>query len=852
MKRIGSPLLFFLLNILITATLCYAGTGSNSDNIIQWPGSMLDSNMVVQPKVTDDYIVLHNDEKGIGGSNKESGIVKVTIKDRYNDWPLYAKVTFKDKNTSNTIIHYSDPVSGQFTVPIPSGNYTVTSQSFLPYINGTFTPTDGNIEIALTPTYCFGNINGGLSEDFESGIPNTLPGDSWEADTGWETTSSAENNLTGGTGNAAVLDLNGLTGAYDISLTTKPIFIDIDNLYTSYLFFRVYYLTFFEDATLDVEIQIDDDDKWYSVDSFNKSLGSFKKESDIIKVYNLNLNYIKSNFRIRWRCQNSNNPLNKAVMAQIDEVRLGTACVMPGGLLAGNIIDDNTSKGINGALIKSSENPVLSSFGFPGDPNIEDGLYFMYLTDGEKTLQATKDNYQSTTTTADVISGETVRVDYTLKAGMLSFSQSLIESALFTDETETTTVTIKNEGTLNVSLNIMESPGISSKAGTDIIAVQQKSTLTSAISLASIKDKSKESQVTNWQHDDGNFEKIEQIKGQYLWFNAFEYDENQLPFQINEIQTIFPDTAVLGESLRLCIWQYDRILNQNHPIVNTIVTIQYNDNLTWSSYKLISPVVINTPGEFYVGFINIEGNDDTASQVTYSDTTGAKGFSYIAGYDKYEPISNEFLYSNPPEEPNLPVIYANTDGGEYEISPKDVINITPVSGNWAIRAVSSEFNINWLASSTSEEPLQHGSNFNLEPGASIDLNVKIDPSGLQSGSYDASLQILTNTPYGNVTIPILADIMERFKIIFLAQNGRVEGLAEQFVNSGETSSTVEAIPDENYVFKEWTGDYEGVENPLTLTDVQKEMTIEANFKARNSAVDFSSGTKSCFLNAIEN
>ena len=47
-------------------------------------------------------------------------------------------------------------------------------------------------------------------------------------------------------------------------------------------------------------------------------------------------------------------------------------------------------------------------------------------------------------------------------------------------------------------------------------------------------------------------------------------------------------------------------------------------------------------------------------------------------------------------------------------------------------------------------------------------------------------------------------------------------------------------------------DDKGVENPLTLTDVQKEMTIEANFKARNSAVDFSNGTKSCFLNAIEN
>lgn len=64
--------------------------------------------------------------------------------------------------------------------------------------------------------------------------------------------------------------------------------------------------------------------------------------------------------------------------------------------------------------------------------------------------------------------------------------------------------------------------------------------------------------------------------------------------------------------------------------------------------------------------------------------------------------------------------------------------------------------------------------------------------------------------------------------------GTLCGTAAQTVNYGAPSTPVTAIPDPNYYFTGWTGDYSGTANPLTITKVTGNMNITANF-ARSTA-----------------
>ena len=67
-------------------------------------------------------------------------------------------------------------------------------------------------------------------------------------------------------------------------------------------------------------------------------------------------------------------------------------------------------------------------------------------------------------------------------------------------------------------------------------------------------------------------------------------------------------------------------------------------------------------------------------------------------------------------------------------------------------------------------------------------------------------------------------------VAFLAgANGSVSGTTVQLVEKGGACSAVTAVPDANYRFVSWSGDYAGTDNPLTVGNVTTNMTITANF-----------------------
>jgi uncharacterized repeat protein (TIGR02543 family) len=105
-----------------------------------------------------------------------------------------------------------------------------------------------------------------------------------------------------------------------------------------------------------------------------------------------------------------------------------------------------------------------------------------------------------------------------------------------------------------------------------------------------------------------------------------------------------------------------------------------------------------------------------------------------------------------------------------------------------------------------------------------------------TGDYTGTANPLTVT---NVTsnMNITANFtINTYTVTFLAGiNGSITGSTSQTVNHGENCTTVTAVEDTDYHFVGWSGDYNGVENPLTIDNVTSDMTITAHFAFNNNS-----------------
>ena len=92
----------------------------------------------------------------------------------------------------------------------------------------------------------------------------------------------------------------------------------------------------------------------------------------------------------------------------------------------------------------------------------------------------------------------------------------------------------------------------------------------------------------------------------------------------------------------------------------------------------------------------------------------------------------------------------------------------------------------------------------------------------------------------------------QYTVTFVAgANGSLTGTTSQVVNQGDDCTPVTANPDSGYLFDQWTGDYTGKANPLTVTNVTSNMTITANFSVDNSGDgDGGGGGGGCFLTTM--
>ena len=113
-----------------------------------------------------------------------------------------------------------------------------------------------------------------------------------------------------------------------------------------------------------------------------------------------------------------------------------------------------------------------------------------------------------------------------------------------------------------------------------------------------------------------------------------------------------------------------------------------------------------------------------------------------------------------------------------------------------------------------------------------------------TGDYVGNENPLTiDNVYTDMTITAnFEEDAAEYTVTFTADaNGSIQGQASQTVAAGENTAAVTAVPAEGYHFNGWTGDYVGNENPLTITDVNSDMDITANFAINTYTVTFVPG-----------
>ena len=128
-----------------------------------------------------------------------------------------------------------------------------------------------------------------------------------------------------------------------------------------------------------------------------------------------------------------------------------------GGMVVGNVYDDNTDLALVGALVLSDEGAGFVTVATPGDPNVDDGFYSMFGTTGNHDLTASMvGGYVDDVETVTFLEGATVSQDFFLAAGMLGVSPDSLHVTLDYGDSTDELLTLDNLGGATLSFEIAE------------------------------------------------------------------------------------------------------------------------------------------------------------------------------------------------------------------------------------------------------------------------------------------------------------------------------------------------------------------------------------------------------------
>ncbi|ROT32490.1 carboxypeptidase regulatory-like domain-containing protein [Micromonospora sp. HM5-17] len=382
-------------------------------------------------------------------------------------WPVYASILI-DGYPHGPV--YTDPFTGRYQVDLPTGaEYTLrVSPVDMPgYVTSTTTvavearkpgqPREvrHDVSLAVDAKSCtapgYTNRYRGVSTDF------TGWGDA--ARDGWRVTDDAgsgrtwrfddpgaKGNLTGGSGDFAIVDGWYRPGVQDTSLISPP--VDLGDEQDPVIGFDTHYSAW-DEQTADVLLSLDDGDTWTSVWHASTQDVQGRIEIPIPQAAG------QDGVLVRFRYQGEYDD-----WWQLDNVYVGNrSCVpVPGGLVAGRVRDDNTGDGLTGATVTASGSAAAAtSQATPQDTRLADGFYWLFAPGtGSVELTATAPHYADSTARVRIEPGGVVRRDWRLAAGRLRVGPAELSFATRPGGTGRRTVRLRNDGDQPLRVRLVE------------------------------------------------------------------------------------------------------------------------------------------------------------------------------------------------------------------------------------------------------------------------------------------------------------------------------------------------------------------------------------------------------------
>jgi hypothetical protein len=722
-------------------------------------------------------------------------LLSVTVVDANTGWPLYA-VTSLDGTPWAPL--WNDPVSGHFEVSVYGGwIYTLGVDAWPPgyaHQNTQIGPitSDTELIIELEPDLVACTAPGYelvmapmVGEDLEAsngGFSVSGNNTSWE----WGTPTNGPSAAHSGT-NVWATDLDeNYNPQEDSYLSSPPIDLSSQAGKEVVVSWWQWIQTEPWSGYGYVQVNKNNDALWETIYETGSGDVDLTWAQHTITV---NPSYAVSDFRLRFHLWSYDYPTYPGWYIDDIGVDVNVCTPMAGGLVVGNVYDTNSGLPFESATVES-DSGYSTLTAATSDPAVDDSFYVLFSPAGPHQFTASFEGYTPDDTAVNVVAGGTVEQDFSLTAGHLVTDPLNMQVNLLMGSSLTETLTITNNGSATATFSITEMPvgfiPMVNAVGPDVfIACADNS-------------------------------QCEPIASQLMAFG--------------DIGSVYPWNARFGT-----------------PSLDDLLA--YEVVLTWSSFNYFDSYAMGNVLADYVDaggkviVLLYWGLNGRFVDEDYMPMNGYDSAYYehcLGMYDQYHPIMKgithvcdwplrRYTYLTPGS-----TAVANWDNGEIFVAIKDnmsAVGINMYAGadsEWTGQGDVVVHNaVMWLVGGSdvpwlSEAPITG----TLPVSGSQIVNVTFDagiPEILLPGDYVARLEISSDTPYEDTTVPVTMTVTP--PDTYGKLEGTVQGLgycdmetyllnnAEVFIETG-LGLTWTLGTDANGYFQIWMDE---ANTPLTIT-----------------------------------
>ncbi len=403
-----------------------------------------------------------------------SHVVSGTVYDVVTEWPVYASVQVTGSGYPGATV-WTDPVTGFYSITLVDGiTYTLTASSFIPGYESTLatvTPLGSDVtqdlplSAAAAPCTAPGYTGTGLFQNLDTTTPPALPA-GWamvrtggtNAATAWATragTRYPSGYASHSAPNLVYFNSFSVTTGNNARLYyTVPLDLTVSG---DQLSFWMFHDTGYSSSNDRVQVQVSTDGGtvWQDVGS---PISRYLASSNYWSQHTVTLaGFTGSPTSVLVGIHGISAYGNDI---HLDDIQVGTpSCNAPasGGLIVGNVLDQNTGLGLTGTVTTNTTTGAsMTAVGTGADPAVAEGFFWFYGPEGTNDLTATRTGYSPGSTSVSVPHFSTVRADMLLGAGQITPTPATVDVTVAVNSTDHFTLRLDNTGTSDVNYTINE------------------------------------------------------------------------------------------------------------------------------------------------------------------------------------------------------------------------------------------------------------------------------------------------------------------------------------------------------------------------------------------------------------